>query len=123
MRNAETNIQNQALLAVGQRDDVLAMRLQSGCFRAMDAPDKIVRIGQPGLADTMMVVAVTIDASMIGKTIGVAVAGEIKTTKGRQSDAQKRWQAAFEARGGIYELIRSPGQMLELVERVRSGHF
>lgn len=122
-QNGETRIQGKALLAVGQRPDVLAMRLQSGVFRAYDDPSKIIRVGQPGLPDTMMVVAVTIDPSMVGKTVAVAVAAEIKTNRGRQSEAQRNWQAAFERRGGIYELVRSPDEMTDLVERVQRGQW
>jgi len=122
-QNPETKIQNSALLAVGARPDVLAMRLQSGVFRAYDDPDKIVRIGQPGLPDTMMLVATEITPEMVGKTVAVAVAAEIKTAQGRQSDAQRAWQRAFEARGGTYELVRSPDQMIALVDRVQRGDF
>jgi hypothetical protein len=122
-QNPETKIQNSALLAVGARPDVLSMRLQSGVFRAYDDPDKIVRIGQPGLPDTMMLVATKITPDMIGKTVAVAVAAEIKTARGRQSDAQRAWQRAFEARGGTYELVRTPDQMVALVDRVQRGEF
>jgi len=122
-QNGETKIQNAALLAVGQRPDVLAMRLQSGVFRAYDDPDKIVRIGQPGLPDTMMLVATQITPDMIGKTIAVAVAAEIKTAKGRQSEAQRNWQAAFEARGGVYRLVRSPDEMVALADEVQRGDW
>ncbi len=122
-QNGETKIQNSALLAVGSRPDVLAMRMQSGVFRSYDDPDKIVRVGQPGIADTMMVVATTITPDMVGKTVGIAVAAEIKTDTGRQSPAQRRWQAAFQQRGGIYALVRSAAQMVELVDRVRRGDW
>lgn len=99
------------------------MRMQSGVFRSYDDPDKIIRVGQPGVADTMMIVAVTIDKTMIGKTVGVAVAAEIKTAKGRQSEAQRNWQKAFEARGGVYRLVRSPDEMLAAVDEVQRGDF
>ena len=122
-QNGETRIQNNALLAVGQRPDVLAMRLQSGVFRAYDDPSKIVRVGQPGLPDTMMLVATEITPDMVGKTVPIAVAAEIKTARGRQSDAQRNWQRAFEARGGVYQLVRSPDEMIGLVDRVQRGDF
>lgn len=122
-QNKETKIQNRALLAVGQRADVMAMRLQSGVFRSYDDANKLVRVGQPGVPDTMMIVAVKIDAQMFGKTVGVAIGAEIKTSSGRQSEAQKRWQLAFEKRGGIYQLVRSPEDMVELVEKVKRGDF
>ena len=94
-RNAETNLQNAAFDAIGQRDDVMIWRQQSGVFRSMTDKDRIVRVGVTGMADSMMVVGVTITPDMLGKRIGVAVGVEFKTETGRQSDAQKRWQAAF----------------------------
>jgi hypothetical protein len=122
-QNAETKIQNAALLAVGSRPDVLAMRLQSGTFRAMDDPQRLVKIGQPGVADTMMFVQVEITADMIGKRIAVPVAAEFKTPTGRQSASQIAWQRAFEARGGIYTLARSPDDLVGAVNRVQRGEF
>lgn len=98
-------------------------RQQSGVFRAYDNPQNVVRIGQPGMADSLAIVAVTITPEMVGKTIGVAVAAEYKTATGRQSEAQRNWQAAFEKRGGIYRIIRSAAEMVGLVEHVQRGSF
>ena len=64
---------------------------------------------------------VTITPDMLGKRIGVAVGVEFKTETGRQSDAQKRWQAAFESRGGVYRLVRSAADIVQLVENVKKG--
>lgn len=123
-QNRETNqVQNPALLAVGARPDVLIWRQQSGVFRTYDDPSRVVRIGVPGLADSMAVVAVTITPDMVGKTIGVAVAPEFKTATGKQSQAQQLWQRAFEARGGVYRLVRSAADMLGLVDDVQRGHW
>ena len=44
-RNAETNIQNAVLLAIGSRADCMAWRNQTGGFRAMDNPQRIIRVG------------------------------------------------------------------------------
>lgn len=123
MKNIETSIQNSALLEVGGRHDVMVWRQQSGVFRKIDDPTKMVRVGVPGLSDAMMVVAVTIDPSMVGRTIGVAVAAEFKTAKGRQSPAQANWQTAFTKRGGIYRIIRSAAEMVGLVEDVQRGNW
>lgn len=111
------------MLAVGARPDVLVWRQQSGMFRSFDDPSKVVRVGQPGLADSLAVVAVQITPEMVGRTIGVAVASEFKTSTGRQSDVQRNWQRAFEQRGGIYRLIRSADDMLALVEDVQHGRW
>lgn len=113
--------QNPALLVAGSRPDVLAWRQQSGVFRSYDDPSRVVRAGVPGLADCGMVVAVTITPDMVGRTVGVAVQAEFKAERGAQSDAQKRWQAAVEQRGGVYAVVRSADGMRALIERVSSG--
>lgn len=120
-RNAETNLQNSAFNAVGRRDDVMIWRQQSGAFRALEDPSRIVKVGTPGISDALAVVGVEVTPEMVGKRIGVAVGVEFKTEAGRQSDAQKRWQAAFEARGGLYRIVRSAADIVQLVENVKSG--
>lgn len=115
--------QNPAMLAAGARHDVLVWRQQSGVFRAYDDPQRIVRVGLPGMADAGMIVAVTITPEMVGKTVGVAVQPEFKTTKGRQSDAQRNWQSAVEKRGGVYRIVRSDADMLTLISDVKAGNF
>jgi hypothetical protein len=123
-QNRETRtVAHPAMLAVGTRQDVMVWKQPVGLFRALEDPDRKVLVGTPGQSDTMAVVAVTITPDMVGKTIGVAVAPEFKTTKGKQSDKQKLWQAAFEKRGGVYQLVRSPAEMIDLVERVQRGNW
>lgn len=112
-----------ALLAVGARADVMVWKQPVGLFRALEDPQRKVMVGTPGQSDAMAVVAVTITPDMVGKTIGVAVAPEFKTTMGRQSERQKNWQAAFEKRGGVYRLVRSADDMLQLVSDVQAGRF
>ena len=123
-RNRETRtVQNPALVAVGARPDVLVWRQQSGLFRAYEDPDRLVRVGQPGMSDALAVVAVKITSDMVGKTIGVAVAPEFKAGRGQQSQPQRDWQAAFEKRGGVYAVIRSAAEMVGLVDRVQRGEW
>lgn len=116
----ESTIQASSLLAVGMRDDVFPMRLQSGVFRSLH-DDRIIKVGQSGVSDSMLIVSVTITPEMVGCVVPVAVAAEFKTKNGRQSNDQKKWQAAFEKRGGIYRLIRSVGEIEALIELVKSG--
>ena len=121
-KNRETRtVQNPALLAVGARADVMVWRQQSGLFRQFEAPHSPVRVGVAGMADSMAVVSVVVTPDMVGKTIGVAVAPEFKTGKGKQSPAQAAWQAAFEKRGGVYRLVRSDAEMVALVDDVQHG--
>lgn len=107
MRNAETNIMNAIMLRLSQLGCMI-MRNNTGKFRSLNDPNRIVSVGMVGSADIIGVQPVTITADMVGQTIGQAIAIEVKTDKGRQSDAQKKWQAAWEKHGGLYVLARSP---------------
>lgn len=42
---------------------------------------------------------------------------EFKTARGRQSDAQKAWQAAFEQAGNMYAVVRSVGEAADVVRK------
>lgn len=121
--STEKNIQNASLLAIGSDPDVLAMRLQSGIFRSMDDPSRIVKVGTPGVSDSIAIVRVRISQEMVGKDIAVIAAAEFKTAKGKQREAQIKWQEAFEKRGGRYCLIRSPQQMKEFIDEVRTKPY
>lgn len=117
----EKNIQNASLLAIGSDPDVLAMRLQSGVFRSMDDPSRIVKVGTPGVSDSIAIVKVVITPDMVGKTVAVCAAAEFKTLKGKQREAQVKWEQAFQKRGGRYRLIRSPQQMKEFIDEVKTN--
>lgn len=116
-------VQNPALLAASALPGVLVFRQMSGVFRSMSDPDRVVRVGLPGMADAGAIVRVLITPDMVGKTVGVALQTEFKTATGRQADDQRTWAEAVRRAGGIYELVRSADQMTELVERVRSGRW
>lgn len=115
-RNAETNIQNSIIISIGQRADVLCWRNQTGAFRSMDNPQRVVHVGDKGSPDILSVVAVTITPEMVGKTVGVAVGIEVKTATGKQSEQQQKWQKAFEKRGGIYQVCRTPAEAIALMD-------
>lgn len=117
------HVQNPAMLAVGARNDVLVWRQQVGMFRQYEHPYAPIRIGLPGMSDSMMIVSVIITEEMVGKRIGVAVCAEFKQGKGKQSEQQKRWQDAVEMRGGIYQVVRSADEMVSLVQRVQCGYW
>lgn len=117
----EKNIQNASLLAIGSDPDVLAMRLQSGIFRSMDDPSRIVKVGTTGVSDSIAIVKVVITPDMVGKTVAVCAAAEFKTLKGKQREAQVKWEQAFQKRGGRYRLIRSPQQMKEFIDEVKTN--
>jgi len=105
VRNQETNIMNKYLLHFSGAG-AMVWRNNTGKFRSLTDPQRIVTVGQVGSADIIGVQPVTITPEMVGKVIGQAIAIEVKTPTGKQSQEQKNWQQAFEERGGIYILGR-----------------
>lgn len=112
MANAETSIKNTILLALGRRPDVYVQNNPVGTFRAMENPQRIVKVGAPGQSDILAVVALEITPEMVGKTVGVAWFIEAKTATGRQRETQASFQSAVERRGALYSVVRSPEDAL-----------
>lgn len=120
--NRETvEVQNPAMLAAGSQPDVLVLRQQSGLLYTRDG--RPVRVGVPGLPDAGLTVPMLITPAMVGRVVPVAVQCEFKTGAGRQSPDQLRFQAAVVQRGGVYAVVRSAGDMLALVSRIRRGEW
>lgn len=113
-KKEETNLQNGILVALSNAGH-LPWRNQVGVFRAYDNPQRIIKIGTPGMADIIDVVPVVITPEMVGKTVGVAVAMEIKTLTGQQRENQQLWELALKKRGGIYLVTRSIEQALQQI--------
>ena len=93
----EAVLQQNIRLALGMRDDIFMFRINVGVFRPIDGPSqRVIRSAPEGTPDLMGVLAP-----------GKAFAIEVKAPRGKQRDAQKNWQDAWEKRGGIYILARS----------------
>ena len=114
--NKETEIQNKIMAALSAAG-CLVWRQHVGKFRALNQPAQVISIGVTGMADIMTVQPVTVTADMVGRVLGVAVAYEVKTAKGKQREAQKLWQYALEKRGGIYHVCRSDDQALKQFDK------
>jgi len=123
MLNEETNLQSECFLAIGSRTDALIWRQHVGAYRSMDNPKRIIKVGTPGMSDACMIVQCTITSAMLGKTVGIAVQPEFKTTKGKQADSQKKWEKAVSKVGAIYALIHSPSELVGLVEKIKRGEW
>jgi hypothetical protein len=59
---------------------------------------------------------------VLGVGWGFAFSLEAKTDSGRQSDQQRKFQAAFERAGGRYGLFRSPDDAVALMRGWRGDH-
>ena len=104
MRNPETNIMNKIMLAMSKKG-YLCWRNQVGLFKTLDG--RTVNIGIKGSSDLMAIKPTVITPEMVGQTLAVFVAVEVKTATGRQSEPQKKWQKAVEKLGVKYILARS----------------
>ena len=104
MQNPETKIQNRIMMDMSEKG-YLVWRNQVGLFKTLDG--RTVNIGIKGSSDLMAVKPTVITPDMVGKTLAVFVAVEVKTATGRQSEPQKKWQKAVEKLGVKYILARS----------------
>lgn len=116
-KNEETNIQNGILVQLSAAGH-LPFRCHVGIFRAMDNPDRIVKIGTPGMSDIFDIAPVTITPEMVGKTVGVAVCCEVKTLTGKLRKNQELWQLAAKKRGAICLVTRSVDQVIDQISKI-----
>lgn len=101
----EATIQSAIRLALGQRDDVMLLRINVGKFRPLHGPqDRVIQSAPTGTPD------------LLGVWNGRALAIEVKRPKGVQSVEQVAFQKAWEARGGIYILARSVDDVEEVLK-------
>lgn len=104
-----TALVEEVFLAVGQLPGVLARKNSTGGARAIDNPRRIIRFGLEGSGDVECLVAPRARLCSF----------EVKTGSGRQSPAQRNYQKAVEAVGGVYVVCRSVADALAGVELAR----
>ena len=74
-------------------------------------------VGNPGGSDLIGITPVIITDDMLGRTIGVFTAVEVKTPTGKPTPEQTRFLEAVRARGGIAGIARSPAEALALLSQ------
>jgi hypothetical protein len=99
---SESAVLREVLIAVSRLPDTMVWRNQTGALR--DRHGRLVTFGLVGSPD------------VIGVTRGRALAIECKGAKGRQTEAQKRFEGGWRAAGGIYVLARSAAEALEAIK-------
>ncbi len=116
MANAETNLQAQIWKAASQSPDVRLFRNNVGTCTTADG--RFVRFGLcPGSSDLIGLKSVTVTPDMVGKTIALFVAVEVKTPRGRVTDEQQRFLDFVQRSGGCAGVARS----VEDVEKILEG--
>ncbi len=101
----EAVIQQRVLIALGARTDCRVWRQNAGTFSSLDG-GRIVKAAPKGAADlTGLVLPLCRRLEL-----------EVKTKRGRESKAQKNWQALIERMGGYYAVVRSADEAIRTVE-------
>jgi hypothetical protein len=101
---SETEIMRAILVAVSALPETMVWRNNTGQTPAQGG--RVIRFGLPGSPD------------ILGVHRGQAVGIEVKTSTGRQSQQQLRFQVAFEAAAGTYIIARSVPDALDALERL-----
>lgn len=113
MAQAENNILNRIRLALSQAG---VLNWRNHCGMLKDSQGRTHKFGLcPGSSDIVGMVPVEITADMVGKTVGVFMAVEVKTSSGRLSKKQKNFIAVVQGEGGIAGVARSPEEAIALV--------
>jgi hypothetical protein len=108
MANQETDLQQRIRLALGQLPDIRLWRNNSGKL-----PDprtgRWVQFGvaSPGGSDLIGYRSITITPDMVGRTVAVFTAIEVKTPTGRATPAQRHFIDHIRRAGGIAGIVRS----------------
>lgn len=108
----ESNLTKRILLALPKivrvfRNHVGAIKDEKGTWHKFGL--------MPGSADLVGYAKVKITKNMVGKTIPVFTSLEVKTDKGKQHEAQLKWQAGMVKINAIHGVVRSPDDAEQIV--------
>lgn len=115
MANAETDLQQRIRLAVGAIPGFRLWRNNSGKL-----PDprtgRWVQFGvaSPGGSDLIGYRSITITPDMVGRTVAIFTAIEIKTATGRATPAQRHFIDHIRCAGGISAIVRTAQEALRI---------
>lgn len=111
----ESNIQRLIMLAASDAG-VTVFRNNIGAYTTADGYRIKYGVGNPGGSDLIGITPVTITPDMVGRTVGVFTALEVKTKTGKPTQAQLNFQRVITSSGGIAGVVRSPDEALTLIK-------
>lgn len=126
MGNQETDIVQRIRLAIGATSDVRVWRNNScsgwGGELASKTPDRAIILNphpiQAGLcagsSDLIGFKSVRITPDMVGRTVAVFMAIEVKTTTGKVTEDQNNFLNFVRSQGGISGVARSPEDAVKI---------
>ena len=109
----ETELQNRIRLAVGRCANVRLFRNNVGLFKTQDG--RSVQTGLcVGSSDLIGFTSKIITPDMVGQKVAIFTAIEVKTPKGKVSDAQYNFMNLIDNHGGIASIVRSVDEALDM---------
>lgn len=111
----EKNIQSKIMIELSENNCTI-FRNNCGVHKTEDG--RFIRYGvaSPGGSDLIGWTKVVITQDMVGNTVGVFTAIEVKTKTGRASPEQLRFIDAVHRAGGIAGICRSAEDAIALIE-------
>lgn len=126
MAESESSIQRRIQMALAKQGSLVWRNESSGSYMGKvihKAGDQVTLSGArflpaglcKGSSDLICCTPTVITQDMVGKTIGVFTAVEVKTARGRTSPEQDKFLLAVNRAGGIGFVARSAEQAVELL--------
>lgn len=115
MANQETNIVNKIRLDMSS-DGVLLLRNNTGAYKTDAGHYVRYGVGEKGGSDLIGITPVKITAGMVGRTVGVFTAIEVKTKKGRATDAQVNFINSIKRQCGIAGIARCTSDVIKIIK-------
>lgn len=111
----ESNIQR-LIQITATESGILTFRNNSGAYTSDSGHRIRYGVGNPGGSDLIGITPVVVTAEMVGTTLGVFTAIEVKTAKGRATDAQLNFIEVVKRNGGYAGICRSPEELLKIIK-------
>jgi len=116
MSKPEHIIQSEIQLAASNAG-VPLFRNNTGAYTSESGSYIRFGVGGPGGSDLIGITPVTITPDMVGDTIGVFTAIEVKTKNGRPTKQQTKFIESVKRNGGIAGIARSADDALSLIKK------
>jgi hypothetical protein len=111
----ELNIQRLIQLELS-KSGVLTFRNNIGQYKTQEGYVIRYGVGNPGGSDLIGIVPTVVTPHMVGNTVGIFAAIEVKTPTGKPSKEQLNFIEVILKNGGIAGICRSPTDALKLVK-------
>lgn len=113
-KKTEAQVQRQVMLALSDHG-CMVYRNNSGQYKTAEGHVVRYGVGNPGGSDLIGITPIKITPDMVGRTIGVFTAVEVKSSTGRASDNQMRFIKNIKNMGGMAGIARSEEEAIDII--------